>query len=71
VFEDTVNKADVMSKELCDKNFEIFKSKPNTVITDVSDAEMARWREVINPVRENLMKDPNVSEVLQAVDATR
>jgi len=49
-----------------DAQFEIYKSSPGTVITQLSDAEKARFKDALKPLYDKLKEDPNIREIIEA-----
>jgi TRAP-type C4-dicarboxylate transport system substrate-binding protein len=44
---------------------------PGVVITELTAAEAARWRAIMRTLRPKISTDPNVKEMLEAIDAVR
>lgn len=68
---DAVKEYRQMVKADNDKYFEMYKAAPNTKITYMSNAEMLRCLQQLGPIKEKLVKDPNVRAVFDAADAIR
>ena len=54
-----------------DEQFEIYKATPGTVITQLSDAEKARFKDALKPLYDKLKENPNFREIIEAAEATR
>lgn len=48
-----------------------FEADPGTVVSRITGAELDRWREAVQPAYDLAMEDPNVKEIIEAVDSVR
>lgn len=54
-----------------DEQQKLYTENPNTTVTELTDAETARWMEALKPLYDKMKQDPNVLAVMQAAEATR
>lgn len=71
VFNNAVEEYKVKTTAVEQDFFELYDSDPRTVVTYMSEEDKAKIRELVRPIKERLMEDPNIADIFEGADATR
>jgi C4-dicarboxylate-binding protein DctP len=71
IFSSAVEKWKDETLSICEKNINIYKATSGTVVTHLSDVEIAEWRKALKPLYDDLKKKPNLREIIDAAEKTR
>jgi len=71
IFEDAMKQWYEETVIVGEEQSKIFKETPGTVMTTLTEAEEARWRDTLKPLYDKLREEPNLLAIMEAAEATR